>query len=68
MGVNIFSDRTLDLELNLVNVNAPQVHWSGTTTRKLGLVEPSGTLDLTVEAIPHDTGLQVLLNSCQRVM
>ena len=52
------SERTLDLELNLENVNKPRILWTGSVSRKLGLVEPSGTMDVILEAVPQDTGLQ----------
>jgi len=51
-------ERTLELELNLVSLNRQCMAWSGITTRKLGLVEPSGSVDISLEAVPHDTGLQ----------
>jgi hypothetical protein len=54
------SERTLELEMNLVNVNQPSMAWSGKTTRKLGLVEPSGCLEVSLEAVPHETGLQIV--------
>ena len=54
-----FSERTLELDLNLVNVSGPRLIWTGITTRKLGLVEPLGSLDVTLDIVPHDTGLQV---------
>ena len=41
--------------------------WSGITTRKLGLVEPSGSIDISLEAVPHDTGLQVCITFGVRV-
>ena len=56
-----FSERTLELELNLVSLDRQSMSWSGITTRKLGLVEPSGSVDIALEAVPHDTGLQVLM-------
>lgn len=56
---DIYSERTLELELNLVSLNRQRMAWSGITTRKLGLVEPSGAVDISLEAVPHDTGLQV---------
>ena len=67
----LFSERTLELELNLVSLNRQCMAWSGITTRKLGLVEPSGSVDISLEAVPHDTGLQVwsiniILYSCSR--
>lgn len=52
------SERTLDLELNLENVNKPRILWSGSCSRKLGLVEPSGSMDVVLEAVPQSTSLQ----------
>ena len=52
------SERTLDLELNLENVNKPRILWTGSCSRKLGLVEPSGSLDIVLEAVPQNTSLQ----------
>lgn len=54
------SDRTLDLELNLENVNRPKMLWTGSTSRKLGLIEPAGTTEVTLEAVPQDTALQTI--------
>jgi len=54
------SDRTLDLELSLENINKPKMMWSGSTSRKLGLIEPAGTTELVLECIPFDTSLQVV--------
>jgi len=36
--VFVHSDRTLDLELFLENVNKPRMIWTGATSKKLGLV------------------------------
>ena len=52
------SERTLDLEMNLENVNKPRILWTGSCSRKLGLVEPSGTIDIVLEAVPQSTALQ----------
>ena len=46
--------------MNLVNVNAPKVLWAGVTTRKLGLVEPSGNLNVNFQLVSHAEGLQVI--------
>jgi len=54
------SDRTLDLELSLENVNKPKMIWSGSISRKLGLIEPAGSLQINLECIPFDTSLQVV--------
>ncbi len=54
-----FSDRTLELELNLLNLQQPRLTWSGTTSTKLGLVEPGGSVQICVDVVPHETGLQV---------
>jgi len=51
------SERTLDLELNLENVNKPRILWTGSCSRKLGLVEPSGSMDVVLEAVPQCTSL-----------
>ena len=51
------SERTLDLELNLENVNKPRILWTGYCSRKLGLVEPSGSMDVVLEAVPQSTSL-----------
>ena len=56
----LFRDRTLDLELSLENINKPKMMWSGSTSRKLGLIEPAGTTELVLECIPFDTSLQVV--------
>ena len=56
----IFSDRTLDLELALENVNKPKVLWTGCISRKLGLIEPAGSIDIELECVPQDTALQVV--------
>ncbi|TRY74878.1 hypothetical protein TCAL_06396 [Tigriopus californicus] len=53
-------DRTLELDLNLVNMKQPQLAWSGITTRKLGLLEPGGNLEISIEIIPRDVGLQLI--------
>lgn len=52
------SERTLDLELNLENVNKPCILWTGSCSRKLGLVEPSGSIEVVLEAVPQNTALQ----------
>lgn len=54
------SDRTLDLELYLENVNKPRMIWSGGTAKKLGLIEPAGSTEVILEVVPQDTGLQTL--------
>ena len=53
-------DRTLDLELYLENVNKPRMIWTGSTSKKLGLIEPAGSTEVILEVVPQDTGLQVL--------
>ena len=63
--VNIFfslfcRERTLDLELTLENVNKPKMLWSGSCTRKLGLIEPAGSTELEFEVVARDTALQPL--------
>ena len=55
-----FRDRTLDLELSLENVNKPKVLWTGCISRKLGLIEPAGSIDIELECVPQDTALQVV--------
>ena len=55
-----FSDRTLELDLNLANVQHPRMTWSGTTASKLGLLEPSGHAEVSVSVVPHQTELQVV--------
>lgn len=57
---SFFRDRTLDLELNLENVNKPKTLWTGSTSRKLGLIEPAGTTEVVLECVPQDTALQVI--------
>jgi len=54
------SERTLDLELTLENVNKPKMLWSGSCTRKLGLIEPAGSTELELEVVARDTALQPL--------
>merc|ERR1712223_1843649 len=54
------SERTLDLELSLENVNKPKMLWTGPTSRKLGLIEPTGTTETTLECVPQDTALQII--------
>ena len=58
--LSIYRDRTLDLELSLENVNKPKMVWSGSISRKLGLIEPAGSLQINLECIPFDTSLQVV--------
>lgn len=53
-------DRTLELDMNLVNMKQPQLAWSGITTRKLGLLEPGGNIEISIEIIPRDMGLQLI--------
>eukprot|EP00094_Tigriopus_californicus_P006642 TCALIF_06396-PA protein Name:"Similar to Trappc13 Trafficking protein particle complex subunit 13 (Rattus norvegicus)" AED:0.10 eAED:0.10 QI:103/0.83/0.85/1/0.83/0.85/7/522/367 len=50
----------IELDLNLVNMKQPQLAWSGITTRKLGLLEPGGNLEISIEIIPRDVGLQLI--------
>ena len=57
---NFFSDRTLDLELSLESVNKPKMLWTGSTSRKLGLIEPSGSTEIVLECVPQDTALQII--------
>merc|ERR1712223_336242 len=54
------SDRTLDLELSLESVNKPKTLWTGSTSRKLGLIEPSGSPEIVLECVPQDTALQII--------
>eukprot|EP00095_Tigriopus_kingsejongensis_P005454 maker-scaffold224_size251237-snap-gene-1.50 protein:Tk05454 transcript:maker-scaffold224_size251237-snap-gene-1.50-mRNA-1 annotation:"hypothetical protein L798_11742" len=54
------SDRTLEMDMNLVNVKQPQLTWSGITTRKLGLLEPGGHMAISIEMIPRDIGLHLI--------
>jgi len=54
------SDRTLDLELSLESVNKPKMLWTGSTSRKLGLIEPSGSTEIMLECVPQDTALQII--------
>ena len=55
-----FRERTLDLDLTLENVNKPRMLWSGSCSRKLGLIEPAGSAEVELEVIPKDTALQTL--------
>ena len=59
-----FRDRTLDLELSLENVNKPKVLWTGCISRKLGLIEPAGSIDIELECVPQDTAIQVVSGVC----
>lgn len=54
------SERTLELELNLENVNKPRILWTGCVSKKLGLVEPSGSIEVVLEAVAQSPGLQSL--------
>ena len=58
--LHFFSDRTLDLELSLESVNKPKMLWTGSTSRKLGLIEPSGSTEIVLECVPQDTALQII--------
>ena len=42
------------------NVNKPKVLWTGCTSRKLGLIEPAGSIDIELECVPQDTALQIV--------
>jgi hypothetical protein len=53
-------ERTLDLELSLENVTRSRMLWTGSTSRKLGLIEPAGTIEVVLECVPQDTSLQVI--------
>ena len=55
-----FRDRTLDLEINLESSNKPKMLWTGPTSRKLGLIEPAGSTEITLECVPQDTALQTI--------
>ena len=50
----------MDLDLALENVNKPRMLWSGSCLRKLGLVEPAGSIEVELEAVALDTSLQSL--------
>jgi len=54
------SERTVDLELTLENVNKPKMLWSGSCSRKLGLIEPAGSTEVELEVVARDTALQLL--------
>lgn len=34
--------------------------WTGPTSRKLGLIEPAGTIEIILECVPQDTALQTI--------
>jgi len=54
------SERTVDLDLTLENVNKPKMLWSGSCSRKLGLIEPAGSTEVELEVVARDTALQLL--------
>jgi len=55
-----YCERTLELELKLLNIHQPRMTWSGSTAAKLGLLEASRYVDVPILAVPHETGLQVI--------
>ena len=56
----ICRERTVDLDLTLENVNKPKMLWSGSCSRKLGLIEPAGSTEVELEVVARDTALQLL--------
>lgn len=50
----------MDLEINLESSNKPKMLWTGPTSRKLGLIEPAGSTEITLECVPQDTALQTI--------
>ncbi len=46
--------------MQLENVNKPKVLWCGPTSRKLGLIEPAGSLELVLECVAQDVALQTI--------
>ena len=52
-------DRTLELALNLTDVDESST-WTGTTCKKLGLLEPAGVMTLELESVPRELGLRPL--------
>lgn len=40
-----------------------RILWTGGVTKKLGLIEPAGSTEIVLEAVPMETGLQVVFSS-----
>ncbi|CAB4065145.1 TRAPPC13 [Lepeophtheirus salmonis] len=54
------SERTLELDASSVDKDKSRMMWIGTTSQKLGLLQPDGCMDLNLSVVPLDTGLQVI--------
>jgi len=50
-------ERTVELDLSLCSPASGLLTWCGVTQRGLGLLEPGGSTEVTVEVVMHKTGL-----------
>lgn len=54
------SDRTMELDLSLSREKGGRITWTGVTEKGLGLLEPGGQIQVNLEVVLHQTGLQNL--------